>query len=117
MKKYNFLVRKTEEMEIEVYAQNHSIAMIELLLKAVGDDEKFFNDDKKRKKDLYVKIEKITDEKGRENLKDYENFIEENKIFISKIDDEILDKDDENIEEIEDDFPREFGEIVCENCR
>lgn len=88
MKKYKFVIRKMKEMEIEVSAKNHSEAMIELLRKVVENDEEFLKEKDNEKEDLYVKIEKIIDEDGKENLKDYEDFIKENSIFISKIDEE-----------------------------
>ncbi len=113
MKKYKFLIKKTKEMEIELWAENHSEAMFELLQKAVKGDKNFFTEDTKDKKDLFINIEEIIDENGKENLKDYENFIRENKFFISNADENIV---EENDEEIEDDLPREYTEIVCENC-
>ena len=113
MKKYKFLIKKTKEMEIELCAENHSEAMFELLQKAVKGDKNFFTEDTKDKKDLFINIEEIIDENGKENLKDYEDFIRENKFFISNADENIV---EENDEEIEDDLPREYTEIVCENC-
>lgn len=113
MKKYKFLIKKTKEMEIELWAENHSEAMFELLQKAVKGDKNFFTEDTKDKKDLFINIEEIIDENGKENLKDYEDFIRENKFFISNADENIV---EENDEEIEDDLPREYTEIVCENC-
>ena len=113
MKKYKFLINKTKEMEIELCAENHSEAMFELLQKAVKGDKNFFTEDTKDKKDLFINIEEIIDENGKENLKDYEDFIRENKFFISNADENIV---EENDEEIEDDLPREYTEIVCENC-
>lgn len=113
MKKYKFLIKKTKEMEIELCAENHSEAMFELLQKAVKGDKNFFTEDTKDKKDLFINIEEIIDENGKENLKDYEDFIKENKFFISNVDENIV---EENDEEIEDDLPREYTEIVCENC-
>ena len=100
-------------MEIELCAENHSEAMFELLQKAVKGDKNFFTEDTKDKKDLFINIEEIIDENGKENLKDYEDFIRENKFFISNADENIV---EENDEEIEDDLPREYTEIVCENC-
>ena len=113
MRKYKFLIKKTKEMEIELCAENHSEAMFELLQKAVKGDKNFFTEDTKDKKDLFINIEEIIDENGKENLKDYEDFIRENKFFISNADENIV---EENDEEIEDDLPREYTEIVCENC-
>ena len=113
MKKYKFLIKKTKEMEIELCAENHSEAMFKLLQKAVKGDKNFFTEDTKDKKDLFINIEEIIDENGKENLKDYEDFIRENKFFISNADENIV---EENDEEIEDDLPREYTEIVCENC-
>lgn len=113
MKKYKFLIRKTKETEIEIQAENHSKAMFDLLQKAVKEDKNFFTEDTKDKKDLFINIEEIIDENGKENLKDYEDFIRENKFFISNADENIV---EENDEEIEDDLPREYTEIVCENC-
>lgn len=113
MKKYKFLIKKTKEMEIELCAENHSEAMFELLQKAVKGDKNFFTENTKDKKDLFINIEEIIDENGKENLKDYEDFIKENKFFISNVDENIV---EENDEEIEDDLPREYAEIVCENC-
>ena len=113
MKKYKFLIKKTKEMEIELCAENNSEAMFELLQKAVKGDKNFFTEDTKDKKDLFINIEEIIDENGKENLKDYEDFIRENKFFISNADENIV---EENDEEIEDDLPREYTEIVCENC-
>ena len=106
-------IKKTKEMEIELCAENHSEAMFELLQKAVKGDKNFFTEDTKDKKDLFINIEEIIDENGKENLKDYEDFIRENKFFISNADENIV---EENDEEIEDDLPREYTEIVCENC-
>ena len=113
MKKYKFLIKKTKEIEIEFCAENHSEAMFELLQKAVKGDKNFFTEDTNDKKDLFINIEEIIDENGKENLKDYEDFIRENKFFISNADENIV---EENDEEIEDDLPREYTEIVCENC-
>lgn len=113
MKKYKFLIKKTKEMEIELCAENNSEAMFELLQKAVKGDKNFFTEDTKDKKDLFINIEEIIDENGKENLKDYEDFIKENKFFISNVDENIVEEKDE---EIEDDLPREYTEIVCENC-
>ena len=42
MKKYNFIIRKTNEMEIKLNAKNHSEAMIKLLEKAFLKDKNFF---------------------------------------------------------------------------
>ena len=113
MKKYKFMIKKSKETEIELCAENHSEAMFELLQKAVKGDKNFFTEDTKDKKDLFINIEEIIDENGKENLKDYEDFIRENKFFISNADENIV---EENDEEIEDDLPREYTEIVCENC-
>lgn len=113
MKKYKFLIKKTKEMEIEVCAENHSEALFEMLQKAVKKDKEFFIDDPKNKKDLFINIQKIIDENGKENLKDKENFIKENSFFISKIDKETFEKGNE---EIEDDIPGEYSEVICERC-
>lgn len=113
MKKYKFLIKKTKEMEIEVIAENHSEALFEMLQKAVKKDREFFIDDPRNKRDLFINIQKIIDENGKENLKDKENFIKENSFFISKIDKETFEKGNEDIE---DDLPEEYSEIVCERC-
>ena len=113
MKKYIFLIKKSKEMEIEVYAENHSEALFELLKNAVKKDKKFFIDKSEDRKDLYIKVKKIIDEKGKENIKDYENFMEENSFFIGKENENILEK---NTEEIEDDLPKEYADIICEKC-
>ena len=47
------------------------------------------------------------------NLKDYEDFLKENSFFINEIEEENL---EENNDEIEDDLPKEYTEIVCDNC-
>lgn len=112
MKKYKFIIKKVKEKEIEVYAENHSEAMFEMLQKAVETDEEFFSDDLKNRRDLYMKIEKIIDENGKEDLKDYEDFIKENNFFITKIDSKNF---AENKEEIEDDMLKEDEEI-CGKC-
>lgn len=117
MKKYIFLIKKSREMELEVYAENHSEALFELLKNAVKKDRKFFIDSSEDRKDLYIKVEKIIDEKGKENLKDYENFMKENSFFIGRENRNILEENnEENIEEIEDDLPREYIDIICEKC-
>lgn len=113
MKKYIFLIKKSKEMEIEVYAENHSEALFELLKNAVKKDKKFFIDKSEDRKDLYIKVKKIIDEKGKENIKDYENFMKENSFFIGKENENILEK---NTEEIEDDLPKEYADIICEKC-
>lgn len=116
MKKYKFLVRKVEEIEIDVYAKSHLQAMTNLMLNLTKSDENFFTDEKNKKKDLFIKVKQITDEKGKENLKDYKDFIKENSFFISKFEDNFLEETDEDIEENEDDFLAEYDEIVCEKC-
>ena len=113
MKKYKFLIKKTREMEIEVCAENHSKAMFEMLQKAVENDKEFFIDSSKNKKDLFINIKRIIDENGKENLKDYEDFINENSFFIGRIDRETFEKGND---EIEDDLPKEYAEIICDNC-
>lgn len=113
MKKYKFMIKKSKETEIEICAENHSEALMELLKKAIKNDRKFFIGETEDKKNFSLKVEKIIDENGKENLKDYEDFIRENKFFISNADENIV---EENDEEIEDDLPREYTEIVCENC-
>lgn len=113
MKKYKFVIKKSKETEIEVYAENHSKAMFELLQKAVTKDKNFFMEDTQDKKDLFIKIKKIVDENGKENLEDYENFIKENNFFIGNVEENFL---GENEKEIEDDLPKEYTEIVCEKC-
>lgn len=113
MKKYTFLIKKSKEMEIEVYAENHSEALFELLKNAVKKDRKFFIDKSEDRKDLYIKVKKIINEKGKENIKDYENFMKENSFFIGKENENIA---EENKEEIEDDLPQEYSEIVCNKC-
>ena len=113
MKKYKFLIRKTKETEIEIQAENHSKAMFDLLQKAVKGDKNFFTEDTKDKKDLFINIKEIIDENGKENLKDYEDFLKENSFFINEIEEENL---EENDDEIEDDLPKEYTEIVCDNC-
>lgn len=49
MKKYNFIIRKTNEMEVKINAKTHSEAMIKLLEKAFLKDKNF----------LLEKIQKI----------------------------------------------------------
>ncbi len=116
MKKYKFLVRKVEEIEIDVYAKSHLQAMTNLMLNLIKSDENFFTDEQNKKKDLFIKVKKITDEKGKENLKDYKDFIKENRFLISKFEDNFLEESDEDIEENEDNFFAEYDEIVCEKC-
>lgn len=116
MKNYKFIIRKTKEMNIEIFANNHVEAMIDLMQEIVKRDKNFFTDNVKDKKDLYIKIQKIIDEKGNENLKDYADFIKENSFFLTEFESENSIKNDEDFEETIDDLPREFGEIVCEKC-
>lgn len=113
MKKYQFIIKKTSEKEIKINAKNHSEAMIKLLQKAIIEDKDFLLNEENQNKEIYVGIEKITDENGKENLEDYKDFCEENKFFITKENESEL---DENDEEIEDDLPREYIEIVCNKC-
>ena len=109
MKKYKFMIKKSKETEIELCAENHSEALIELLKNAVKNDRNFFTDETEDRKNLSFKIEEIIDENGKENLQDYENFMKENRNFFEE-------NKEENIEEIEDDLPEEYAEIVCEKC-
>lgn len=116
MKTYKFLIKETKEKEIEVCAKNHTQAMINLLLKIAKSDEDFLTDDIKDKKEIFIKVKQIIDEKGKENLKDYDDFIKENSFFISKFEDDLLEEFDEDTEENEDNFSAEYDEIVCEKC-
>ena len=113
MKKYQFIIKKTSEKEIKINEKNHSEAMIKLLQKAIIEDKDFLLNEENQNKEIYVGIEKITDENGKENWEDYKDFCEENKFFITKENESEL---DENDEEIEDDLPREYIEIVCNKC-
>ena len=117
MKKYKFMIKKSKETEIELWAENHSEALIELLKNAVKNDRNFFTDETEDRKNLSFKIEEIIDENGKENLQDYENFMKENSFFIGKENRNFFEESkEENIEEIEDDLPEEYAEIVCEKC-
>lgn len=117
MKKYKFMIKKSKETEIEICAENHSEALMELLKKAIKNDRKFFIGETKDKKNFSLKVEKIIDENGKENLQDYEDFMRENSFFIGKENENFLEEiKDENIKEIEDDLPKEYAEIVCNKC-
>lgn len=114
MKKYKFLVKRTKEIEIQISAESHSEALFKMLQKVVKKDENFFTEDLENRKELFIYIEKIIDENGKENVKDKENFIKENSFFISKIDRETYEKGNE---EIEDDLPKEDVGVVCDKCK
>ena len=75
MKKYKFMIKKSKETEVEIYAENHLEALIELLKNAVKNDRRFFIEETEDNKKLSFKVEKIIDENGKENLQDYENFM------------------------------------------
>lgn len=113
MKRYEFIIRKTKEMEIDVCAENHFEAMLNLFQSAIKKDKRFFTEETNEEKDLYIKIKKIIDENGKENKKDYEDFLKENSFFIKPSYAEIVEKDKEKIEN---DLPKEYVEIVCEKC-
>lgn len=113
MKKYKFLVKRIAEMEIQISAESHSEALFKMLQKVVEKDKNFFTEDLENRKNLFIYIEKIIDENGKENVKDKENFVKENSFFISRIDGETYEKGNE---EIEDDLPKEDVEIVCDKC-
>ncbi len=117
MKKYKFMIKKSKETEVEIFAENHLEALIELLKNAVRNDRKFFIEETKDNKKLSFKVERIIDENGKENLQDYENFMKENNFFIGKENGNFMEENEqENIEEIKDDLPEEYAEIVCDRC-
>ena len=117
MKKYKFMIKKSKETEVEIYAENHLEALTELLKNAVKNDRKFFIEETEDNKKLSFKVEKIIDENGKENLQDYENFMKENSFFIGKENGKFIEEnEDEDVEEIEDDLPKEYTEVVCDNC-
>lgn len=113
MKRYNFIIRKTDEKEIKINAENHLQAMIKLLEKAVLKDKEFFLKGNIKNKKMYIGIKKITDENGEENIKDYDDFYEKNRAFITKENKLNLEK---NENEIKDNLPKEYIEIVCDKC-
>lgn len=113
MKRYNFIIRKTDEKEIKINAENHLQAMIKLLEKAVLKDKDFFLKGNIKNKKMYIGIKKITDENGEENVKDYDDFYEKNRAFIIKENKLNLEK---NENEIKDNLPKEYIEIVCDKC-
>lgn len=113
MKRYNFIIRKTDEKEIKINAENHLQAMIKLLEKAVLKDKDFFIKGNIKNKKMYIGIKKITDENGVENIKDYDDFYEKNRHFITKENKLNLEK---NENEIKDNLPKEYKEIVCDKC-
>lgn len=116
MKDYKFLISKTREMEIDITAENHSEAMVKLLSEIVKKDKNFFIYNTNDNRNLHLKIQKIIDKNGKENEKDYEDFLKTNSFFLTKIDSDIEAENDEIFDETIDDLPREFGEIVCEKC-
>lgn len=116
MKDYKFLISKTREIEVDITAENHAEAMVKLLSEIIKIDKNFFIYNKNDKKDLHLKIQKIVDKNGKENEKDYDDFLKANSYFLTKIDSEIESDYEENFEETIDDLPREFGEIVCDKC-
>lgn len=113
MKRYNFIIRKTDEKEIKINAENHLQAMVKLLEKAVLKDKDFFIKGNIKNKKMYIGIKKITDENGVENIKDYDDFYEKNRAFIIKENKLNLEK---NENEIKDNLPKEYIEIVCDKC-
>lgn len=113
MKRYNFIIRKTDEKEIKINAENHLQAMVKLLEKTVLKDKDFFIKGNIKNKKMYIGIKKITDENGEENVKDYDDFYEKNRHFITKENKLDLEK---NENEIKDNLPKEYIEIVCDKC-
>lgn len=113
MKRYNFIIRKTDEKEIKINAENHLQAMVKLLEKTVLKDKDFFIKGNIKNKKMYIGIKKITDENGEENIKDYDDFYEKNRHFITKENKLDLEK---NENEIKDNLPKEYIEIVCDKC-
>ncbi len=69
MKKYKFLVKRIKEIEIQISAESHSEALFKMLQKVVKKDENFFTEDLENRKELFIYIEKIIDENGKENVK------------------------------------------------
>lgn len=112
MKKYKFIVRKVEETDVEIIAENNREAyqkVIELL--SIGVQILFKNVNENNK---------IYEIKMCENSNQR---LENNKDNSKKIVDKIikqLEKDAENYEEneteVEDDLPVEIEQIVCEKC-
>ena len=52
------MIKKSKETEVEIYAENHLEALIELLKNAVKNDRKFFIEETEDKKKLLMKTEK-----------------------------------------------------------
>lgn len=116
MKKYNFIIRKSSDMDVKITAKNHSEAMIKLLEKIVLKDKNFFIRKDTKKKEICIGIKKIIDENGKENRKYYDDFYEKNKIFLTKENKQNETNFVKHNDEIEDDLPKEYIEIVCDKC-
>lgn len=94
MKVYGFIVKKVLKNKVQIREKSFQKAM-QTLIELLEDNGKVIFEDLKEDEQFYeIKLTRIAD--------DFE-----------EDDDEILDEENE---EIEDDLPTEYNEIVCEKC-
>lgn len=116
MKKYEFIIRKVLEKNIEIEGENKKQAFEKVIkLLALGEKIIFKNIDKNN--EVYeIKMNKILNENHIEKEKDIEKII--NKIM-QKVElnlEENSESFNENNEEIEDNLIVDTDEITCQKC-
>jgi len=112
MRKYEFNIRKISEKKVEIKAQNKKEAFEKVIEFLAMGEQVIFKNTNKNDEIYEIKMQKTVNEQ-----------LQNNKRKMKKIVDKIieeLEKDlqecEENSEGIIDDLPKEYDEIVCENC-
>lgn len=104
MKKYKFKVKKIITNTVEFDAKNYKEAFSKLMEYLSIGDKEIFENSEDREVSYDVILEKNINKNDIKTLKMIKEILEK------------IEENDEELEENEDDFLREFSEIVCENC-
>lgn len=137
MEKYKFKIRKIKENIIEIEAENKGKVLKKLAGYLATNDKSFCKKISKTKEEFYILLNEISNETRKTIIDDEDEInedvirylLEDNEECLKKYDEgffknnkteneeNISKKCDEDEDEIEDDLPKEYTEICCENCR
>lgn len=98
MKVYEFEIKKTIKLEVQIKDENYNEALKNLIT--------ILGDEKNSMMELAPKDEQFYELKLTNVLNDFD----------AKDEMVLIEKDDETDDEIEDDLPKEYTQIVCEKC-
>lgn len=112
MKQYKFRVKKVLENAIEIKGENHKKVIYELIKLLAFADKEIFENSENAEVEFNISLEEIENLTNKRKIRTSKNV----NALLDKINDKLNQNETDVDNEIEDNLPKEYIEIVCEKC-